>query len=282
MSKTKRLEIIFHNGEPDGIRTYRRHLSTMKSFVVPRPYLNEAKNLTGIKNSGVYFLIDDETGALTQLYIGQTRNGIDRLNDHNSNKDFWNKAILFLADDVHFTLNIISGLEKYAIQKAIDANRYRVDNKTIPKYKISEYDLPLIEEIYEEIEFIMATLGYRMSGIAETLTGRNIFTTSRRGVVAYGIYTGERFEVQPNSEIDLSHPSDLESYNTQRQALLSDGTIIKKGDGKYRLTKIVSFKTPSGAADFALGGSNNGWVEWKDKDGRTLDELYRQDESKSV
>lgn len=272
MSRTKRLEIIFHNGEPDGIRIYMRHLSTIKAFVVPRPYLNEAKKLTGIDNPGVYFLINDETGALTQIYIGQTRNGITRLDDHNVKKDFWNKAILFLADGEHFTLNIISGLEKYAIQRAIDANRYRVDNKAVPKYRISEYDLPLVEEIYEEIEFIMATLGYRMNGTDV----QNVFTTSRRGIVAYGVYTGERFEVQPNSEIDFSHPVKLESYNAQRQALLNDGTIVKQSDGKYYLTKIIGFKTPSGAADFVLGGSTNGWVEWKDKDGKTLDELFRQ------
>ena len=168
MTKTKRLEIIFHNGEPEGIRTYMRHLSMIKAFVVPRQYLGEAKSISGVDNPRVYFLINDETGVLTKLYIGPTRNGISRLDDHNAKKDFWNKAILFLADSEHFTLNILSGLEKYAIQKAIDANRYDVENKTLPKYKISEYDLPIVEEIYEEIEFIMATLGYRMSAVDST------------------------------------------------------------------------------------------------------------------
>ena len=47
------------------------------------------------------------------------------------------------------TLNMISGLEKYAITKAVDANRYQVENKVLPKYNVSEYDLPIIEEIYE-------------------------------------------------------------------------------------------------------------------------------------
>ena len=28
MARSKRLEIIFHNGEPEGIRIYMRHLST--------------------------------------------------------------------------------------------------------------------------------------------------------------------------------------------------------------------------------------------------------------
>lgn len=41
------------------------------------------------------------------------------------------------------------------------------------------------------------------------------------------------------------------------------------------LEKTVSFKFPSGAVDFVLGGSNNGWTEWIDADGKTLNELYR-------
>lgn len=275
MGRSKRLEIIFHNGEPEGIRIYMRHLSTIKAFVIPRIYLNEAKKLTGVDNPGVYFLINDDTGSLSKLYIGQTRNGISRLDDHNAKKDFWNKAILFLADSQHFTLNIISGLEKYAIQKAIDANRYQVDNKAVPKYKISEYDEPLVEEIYEEIEFIMATLGFRMNDSAAQ-QNQLVFTTSRRGVVGRGTYSGESFDVLPGSEIDMTKAVRIESYNAKRQECINDGTIVRREDGKYYLTKIITFKTPSGASDFVLGGSTNGWAEWKDQDGKTLDQLFRQ------
>lgn len=269
MSKSKRLEVIFHNGEPDGIRTYMRHLSTIKTYVVPRQYLADAKSLTGVNNPGVYFLVNDEAGSLTKLYIGQTRNGITRLDDHNAKKDFWNKAILFLADGDYFTLNILSGLEKYAIKKALDANRYDVDNKAVPKYKISEYDLPIVEEIYEEIEFIMATLGYRMN-VSTVQSNQKVFATSRRGIVAYGTYSGESFELLPDSEIDFSKAVNLESYNVKRSSLLADGGIVQKNDGKHYLTKVITFKTPSGASDFVLGGSTNGWSEWRDKDGKTF------------
>lgn len=275
MARSKRLEIIFHNGEPEGIRIYMRHLSTVKAFVIPRICLNEAKKLTGVDNPGVYFLINDETGSLSKISIGQTRNGISRLDDHNTKKDFWNKAILFLADSQHFTLNIISGLEKFAIQKAIDANRYQVDNKTVPKYKISEYDQPLVEEIYEEIEFIMATLGFRMNDSADQ-QNQPIFTTARRGIVGRGSYSGESFDVLPGSEIDVGRDVHIASYNAKRQECIKDGTIVQKENGKYYLTKVITFKTPSGASDFVLGGSTNGWVEWKSADGKTLDALYRQ------
>ena len=42
------------------------------------------------------------------------------------------------------------------------------------------------------------------------------------------------------------------------------------------LNVSVSFTSPSSAAMFVLGGSTNGWVEWKNKDGKTLDELFRK------
>ena len=37
-----------------------------------------------------------------------------------------------------------------------------------------------------------------------------------------------------------------------------------------------TFSSPSTAADFCIGSSNNGWIVWKDKDGQTLDEVYRK------
>ena len=40
--------------------------------------------------------------------------------------------------------------------------------------------------------------------------------------------------------------------------------------------KNVSFSSPSSAGMFVLGGSINGWTEWKNKEGKTLDELLRK------
>ena len=77
MAISKKLEIIYHNGQPDGIRSIRRNLSTMTTYVIPRPLLSEAKNISGIHRPGIYYLINEDDGnKIAQLYIGQTRNGI--------------------------------------------------------------------------------------------------------------------------------------------------------------------------------------------------------------
>ena len=276
MATSKKLEIIYHNGQPDGIRSVRRHLSTMTTYVIPRPLLSEAKKLSGINRPGVYYLIsEDEDNKIAEIYIGQTRNGVVRLDDHNRTKGFWKKAIMFLADNKTFSLDMISGLEAYAIAKAHDAKRYKVENSVNPKYEIDEYDLPLIEEVYEEIQFIMATQGYKMDNSKSTLDEANILHTTRNGILAFGVYNSENFEVLEDSEIDMSRKCHSTTIEKQRQTALANGNIVCV-DGKYKLTVSVSFTSPSSAAMFVLGGSTNGWVEWKDKDGKTLDELYRK------
>ena len=276
MATSKKLEIIYHNGQPDGIRSIRRHLSTMTTYVIPRPLLSEAKKLSGINRPGVYYLIsEDEDNKIAEIYIGQTRNGVVRLDDHNRTKGFWKKAIMFLADNKTFSLDMISGLEAYAIAKAHDAKRYKVENSVNPKYEIDEYDLPLIEEVYEEIQFIMATQGYKMDNSKSTLDETNILHTTRNGILAFGVYNSENFEVLEDSEIDMSRKCHSTTIEKQRQTALANGNIVCI-DGKYKLTVSVSFTSPSSAAMFVLGGSTNGWVEWKDKDGKTLGELYRK------
>jgi len=276
MAISKKLEIIYHNGQPDGIRSIRRHLSTMTTYVIPRPLLSEAKKLSGINRPGIYYLIsENDDNKIAQIYIGQTRNGVVRLDDHNRSKDFWNKAIMFLADNKTFSLDMISGLEAYAIGKAHDSKRYKVENSVNPKYEIDEYDLPLIEEVYEEIQFIMATQGYKMDNSKVSLNEANTLHTTRNAVLAFGVYDGESFEVLEGSEIDMNRKCHSATMEKQRQTALANGNIVCVGE-KYKLTVSVSFTSPSSAGQFVLGGSINGWVEWKDKDGKTLDELYRK------
>ena len=276
MARSKKLEIIYHNGKPDGIRLVRRQLSTMTAYVIPRPLLAEAKKITGIDRPGIYYLInEDDDNRIAQVYVGQTRNGVIRLDDHNRSKDFWNKAIMFLADNKTFSLDMISGLEAYAISKITASKRYRVENAVNPRYEIDEYDLPLIEEVYEEIEFIMATQGYKMENDPLSLDREKLLYTTRNGIRGIGNYDGDQFEVLEGSEIDMSRRCHSDKIERQRQNAVQTGDIVKNGE-RYTLRVSVSFPSPSTAAMFVLGGSTNGWTEWKSRNGETMDALFRR------
>ena len=241
MAISKKLETIYHNGQPDGIRSIRRNLSTMTVYVIPRPLLSEAKNISGINRPGIYYLINEsDDNKIAQIYVGQTRNGIARLDDHNRSKDFWNKAIMFLAESKTFTLDMISGLEKFAIMKAQESKRYKVENTVVPKYEIDEYDLASVEEIYDEIQFIMGTQGYKMDDSKTSLDETAVLHTTRNGIEAFGIYDGEKFEVLEGSQVNIDKKVSLERYNKQRDELLENSSITKV-DGRYILNAILTF-----------------------------------------
>ena len=266
----------FIDGEPNGIRICRCTLSTMTTAFVPRSLLSRAKQLEDLPARGIYYLINDEAGAISRLYVGQTQQGILRLDDHNAKKDFWNKAILFLSDDTQsFSLDNMSALEKFAIDQATASKRYSVENKVDPRYEINQYQKPTIEQIYEEIAFVMGTFGYQIEDRDDTLADFKLFYTSRRGIRARGIYRGDQFDVLDGSPVDLKVKPKIVKHQKLREELLASGDLVKDGE-MGKLLKTVSFPSPSGAADFVLGGSNNGWVEWKDSEKRTLNSLYRQ------
>ena len=180
-----------------------------------------------------------------------------------------------MAEAKHFDQGFINYLEEFLIEKAYEANRYKLHNGQVPKVNKNSSESLYIKQIYDEIKFVMGSFGYTLENSAEKEQKTIIFKTSRRGVIARGYYFGDRFDVLEGSEIDIANLSKLEKYNEMRNNLLNDGNIELEGK-KYILKKTISFKTPSGASDFVLGGSTNGWREWKDSNGKTLDELFRK------
>lgn len=276
MSRLKTITTQYIDGNPLGIRVCLRTLSPITTLVIPRPLLADARTLADLPTHGIYYLINDEDGALSRLYVRQTTQGILRLNDHDAKKDFWNKAILFLASDSVFTLDLISALEKYGIEKAQTSRRYTVDNKVMPAYRIDQYQRPIVEEVFEEIEFMMASLGYDL-GTAEDSVGHDkLLDTHRRGIRAIGAYTGDKFIVLEGSPVDVSVDAYQEKLNQMRRELVSSGDLVRGVDEVWRLGKSIEFGSPSSAAAFVFGGTANGWIEWQDAEGRTMDELYRR------
>lgn len=112
----------------------------MVTIVIPRELLSEAKGLPEIPKRGIYYLLDDNKGRLKRVYAGQTVQGIQRLDDHNQRKDWWNKAVMFLAPDTEFSMDVVSGLESIAIKYIKEHGAYEVENTNDPKPYISPYN----------------------------------------------------------------------------------------------------------------------------------------------
>lgn len=275
-TKARRVEIFYPTGNPDEIKTARIFGTVMTAYIIPRKMLSEAKTVVGISNPGIYYLIKTRVEESIEIYVGQTTQGIVRIKDHNKNKDWWDKAILFLADAQHFDSTVINGLEKLAINSVINSNRYTPYNIQKSNISIKGGILYDIQNYYDDIEFLMATLGYSFANILKSEEEMLFLSNKKRGIFAKGIYHGERFELSEGSEINFVKKVDLKSLDQRRKDLLTIGDI-KLLSGKYILQKNIDFSSISAASDFVNGGSTNGWICWKDKNGTTADALYRQD-----
>ena len=69
---------------------------------------------------------------------------------------------------------------------------------------------------------------------------------------------------------DSVHSLDLSKFS--REILLKEYTLEE--NGKVVLISEKTFSTPSSAVTFCLVRNANGWIEWKDKEGQTLDDVY--------
>ena len=63
-------------------------------------------------------------------------------------------------------------------------------------------------------------------------------------------------------------------WKDKREQFLNQYT--KNNGGKLVLESDITFASPSTASMFVLGRPSNGWSDWKDKDGQTLDSVYRK------
>jgi hypothetical protein len=99
-----------------------------------------------------------------------------------------------------------------------------------------------------------------------------------KGAEARGQRTANGFVVFQGSSACLEQRRLAENFPyvlAQRKQLIADGTLIEKS-GFLVFTKDAEFSSPSAAAAVVHGGSANGLLVWKTKDGESLKQLDEQ------
>lgn len=258
------------HGKPDGIRICRVENEALLTVIIPRESLNEAKELPKIPERGIYYLLDESRGVISRVYTGQTTQGIACLESHKE-KEFWNKAIMFLTDDPNIS-HVVNGLEAKAIAYVMSHGSYEKDNTQVPKPDVSPYSEGSIEQLHRSILFRMAALGYDLDNVHEGPSTRSLqFHIQKNGVIkASGCYDidTDKLTVLAGSEIDLSNKTSYQAVTKLRSELFDSST--ERG----LLLRDVEPLSPSAAAAFVLGGSPNGRKVWINDQGQALDEMY--------
>ena len=277
MIRVKTLTIQLIDAQPDRIRICRVEGESLVTIVIPRDDLVEAKALPSIPQRGIYYLLDEDHGNVSRVYAGQTTQGITRLDAHKARKEFWNKAVMFLDDDQNISKDALDVLEAKAIDYVRSHGSYETDNSATPKPFVDPYKEEAVERLHERILFRMVALGYDLDRVDQSPVGASVvFHTKKNGIRGLGRYdkvTGH-FTVLAGSKVNLSKPV-LKNVSVAELRREMFGGIVGIAD----LAEDLEFPTPSAAAVFVLGGSQNGWTEWVRDDGKTLNQVDRSEEN---
>ena len=265
-------------------------------YRIPRTEIENCKNRNDLKQSGVYFLFgtSNESGK-PAVYIGQAgnrKNGegiLNRLLEHkrNSDKNYWNEAVVLTTSNNSFGPTEISFLENKFCNLAISANRYEVKNGNDPSPgHITEEKESELEEFAEFARIIMGTLGHN---VFEPVTEIISVAQNSGGVESDEaiFYLSRKLKVLNNKTVEASCKITARGYVVLKGSYISpkispsvsDYVREERKSAKINSENIlledVLLETPSAAAVFVIGNSANGWECWKTKDGMTLKEFEK-------
>ena len=272
MGKTVTTYLV--NGDPKGTRYAFISNKICQMFVVPRSNLDYLDKQKKLHKPAFYILIGEDEMAKPQAYIGETENFRERVKDHDQRKTFWQKALIFVSKDADMTKTDVQYLEYLAVQQAKQINRYSIqENKQTPKEpNLPEYQKDAMDEFFEDIKFLTSFIGISIFETA-SVNQLPVFHFKRRGANARGVYDGNGFTVLRESVLSKDAVSSCHAI-ARRGMIIKDYSMTNE-NGNPVLTSDISFSSPSTAASICGGCSSNGWVEWKNDKGQTLDEIYR-------
>ncbi|MCA3012927.1 MAG: GIY-YIG nuclease family protein [Myxococcaceae bacterium] len=281
MARARTIQIFLPTGDPRGIRVGQLTTSILQVIEVPRALLEDFRAMPESKQVGLYFLIGDHDGLeRSSLYIGQSGEVGARLAQHHKEKDFWSRVLIAHSLTNSLTQTHALFLEWLSIRESARAGRYQVENGNAGSKPHTPAPLEAdCLELFDTARILVASLG---QPIFESLAGpgghavdEDGFALEGTGYRATGEYTEEGFVVRKGSTARVEvAPSARGSIERRRKSLLDEGALALV-EGVYVFQRDVLFGSPSGASDMVAGSATNGWVVWKSKDGRTLDELKR-------
>lgn len=278
MNKAKTIQIFLPDGNPRSVKIAEITSRTIQTMLIPRSQLEFASTRNELNNVGIYFLIGNpDENSKPLLYIGEAEVCLNRLKQQNKSKDFWDIALVVISKTQYFTKTHIKYLEWFCHTEAEKIARYRLENSTIPsKPYISESMEADLLDNYETIKILVSTLGYPIFDQIKKPEKKDILLCKGKDGLAEGEYTEDGLIVFAGSKCNLKESRTAGTWVIgMRQKLIDSGILVQK-DNIYAFTADHIFSSPSAAAAVVLARRANGWLEWKYKNGKTLDEVKRQ------
>ena len=269
------VRICFKDNDSSGIREITVGNSNIVCYDTPRKCIKNLQDFDHTGKPAVYHLIDPSG---QYLYIGETEVLRDRVLGHNNSqaKFEWSRFIAFTTSDEHFTKAHARYLEYYLAQWAERSGRIDIKSRQEKEKNLGVTEKEICEAHAKEIMTIMSIIGFNFYDPPEVGNIANILYCIGKDAEAKGVYQNDhsllilkdsliRKEIAPRS---VQH-----SFVGEREERIKKGDIVEEGD-VYRVVQDILLESPSKASSFVLGMHSSGLEKWKDKDGKTLREIY--------
>jgi len=279
-NNAKKIEMLLLEGTPSGLRYIDLRNWVGRAFVCPRASISDLLKRDELEKSGVYFLYGvSDTKELPDVYVGEADVLKNRLPHHGS-KEFWTDVIVFTAQDELLDKAGIRYLESRIVRNLQEDNLCNLTNGNTPEIKnVSEADQAVLEEYFEKIKLILLVLGYKIFRYKDSKKDAKSDTLylSTNNVSATGKYTDEGFVIYKDSQSSLDVADDLSNkFKDLKKELVEKGVLVKSGD-IYVFTKEQLFTSPSYASSMVLGYRSNGRHLWKNKEGKTINDIQEKE-----
>jgi len=279
----KTIQIFLPGGEPQGIRVAEITTRIVQVIEVPRSRLADFLKMPESDQVALYFLFGEaDDGEERKVYLGQTGDLRSRLAKHNKEKEFWERALVLISRTNSLTQTHALFLEWHCLQATRKAARYTDENGNSGSRPHTPAPLEAdCLEIFETGQILLSTLGYPIfdpvAKPASSEKSDEVFFCKGSNTKGRGLYTPEGFVVLKGS---IGRKENVQSIidtsgHRLRQRLLKSGVMREEGKTVI-FEKDHLFRSPSIAALSLMGRTANGWLEWRDADGQTLDALKRQ------
>jgi uncharacterized protein DUF4357 len=275
----KTIQIFLPDGSARSIRIAEITSRTVQATFIPRSKLKDAEKRDEVRNVGTYFLVGEHEDSIKpKVYIGEAEDCLQRLKQHNINKEFWNSAIVATSKTNSFTKAHVKYLEWYCFHIVKEINRFEVDNNSVPsKPYISEQMQADLMDNFDTMKILLSTLGFPLlEEISKSKTNKETLICKGKDALAEGEYIDDGFVVFKDSTANLTETKTAGIWVTGMRKRLKDANILVRKDNIYFFKSDYIFNSPSAAAATVLARRANGWLEWKDKNGKTLDQLKRK------
>ena len=271
---------LLNEKDPIGVKYAEIDEQVLRCWFIPRKLLRELAEKEELKKGCLYFLLGENKEGEKKVYVGETSSFYNRRvsesKDDKDGDDWWDKALVFINTSRSFQPTETRYLEYLAIKKLKEDKSFFLDNTQNPReINLEEHQRVTLQRYFDSIQFFCFFFNYSIfediTNIKDKAKGeKKIFLLKQ----AQGIYTSDKFIVLKGSKISsVTETEKVIKYFPKIKRQRED-VLNKNSNGL--LKENITFRTPSSASIFCLGRHSNGWDEWKNKDGKTLDEIYRQ------